>query len=111
MQLFHEKPVLILSAIAGFFLLISLCIFLLSITRISGPLILRFDAFNGVRLFGTSTDASWFLVLGLTVCVMNGLLAGTFYRRERVISYLLIGTNVVLSLLLLILVALIASVN
>lgn len=111
MKLFHEKPVLILSALAGFFLLISLGTFLLSIMRISGPLIINFDAFYGVRLFGSVADTFWIWIFGFLICGMNLFLAGIFYRRERVMTHLLVGTNVVLSLLLLILMAVIASVN
>jgi len=111
MRLLREKPVLILSALAGFFLLVSLGIFLLSIVRIPGPLILNFDAFYGVRLFGGTTDVLWIWAFGLVMCGTNLFLSSIFYRRERVMTYLLIGVNVVLSLLLLILMAVIASVN
>lgn len=110
-RLFHEKPILILSAIAGFFLLVSLGIFILSVVPISSRLILHFDALYGVRLFGTVSDVLWFWVFGLFMCGLNLFLAHVFYRRERIIAYLFIGTNIILSLLLLILMAVIASVN
>ncbi len=111
MRLFREKPVLILSALAGFFLLVSLGVLLLSIIHISGPLIINFDAFYGVRLFGGTADVLWIWVFGFLMCGMNLFLSSIFYRRERVMAYLLVGANVVLSLLLLILMAVIASVN
>lgn len=111
MPLFREKPILILSAIAGFFLLVSLCIFLLRVVPISGSLILHFDALYGVRLFGTTSDVFWLWISGLLMYALNLFLANIFYHRERIATYLLVGANVVLSLLLLILMAVIASVN
>lgn len=111
MKLLQEKPVIVLLAICGFFLLVALGILLLNISRIPTPLILHFDAFHGVDLFGSIGDVWGMWSMGLLICLMNVAIAEIFFMRERVLAYLFVGANVLFAILLMIMMAVVASVN
>lgn len=111
MKIFTQRKIIILLAVAGFFFVVSLGILLLNISRVSGPLILHFDAFHGVDLFGTVGDVTGIWVMAFLMIVVNVVLADVLYLRERVLSYAFIGINILISIFLFILMAVIASVN
>lgn len=98
---FASVPLFILSAI----------FILFSAGGFSQPLILHFDAFRGVDIFGDSSSVWGIWFLTLSFMVMNAILSNAFFLRERVVSYLFLVTNILVSVLVFIITSLIISVN
>ncbi|MEK7465326.1 MAG: hypothetical protein AAB631_00955 [Patescibacteria group bacterium] len=111
MKIFTQRKIIILLAVAGFFFVVSLGILLLNIARVSGPLILHFDAFHGIDLFGSVGNIAGMWIMAFAMAIINLFLADLLYFRERVLSYAIVGMNVLISVFLFILMAVIASVN
>lgn len=81
------------------------------INTISPPVILHFDALQGIDMFGERIDI-WGIWLITAVAVLaNIFLARAFFHKERLVSYILISVTPLLSLLLLIAIGTIISVN
>ena len=78
---------------------------------VQSVLVLHFDAFRGADFFGKPSDVFDILMVGLIVCVINAFLAERLYTRERFLSYVLAFGTVLLSLLILIAVGVIISIN
>jgi hypothetical protein len=111
MTLFRQKVLLILMGLTAALFLASLVLSLLRLGDLSYPVILHFDAFNGVNFVGNMTDfwSIWFS--GLVIVVLNTWLAGTLFRRERFLSYLFVSVNVLIALLVLIITGVVVSAN
>lgn len=111
MVILKEKVLTGFTAASAVLILASVALTAFNMSELGTPLILHFDAYSGADFFGSITDL-W-LIIGVVflMIVANIVLAETFFRRERILSYLLVGTNFLLALLLLIVVAVIISVN
>lgn len=111
MEIFKEKILVILSALSGAFLFFGLVLIYFNIHNFSLPVILHFDAFRGIDLFGERVDVWGIWFTGLIAILVNTYLAEVLFYRERVLSYLFIGANFLLALLVLIISGVIVSVN
>jgi hypothetical protein len=111
MVILKEKVLTGFTAASAVLILASVALTAFNVSELGTPLILHFDAYSGADFFGSVIDL-W-LIVGAVFLMMvaNVILAEVFFRRERILSYLLIGTNFLLSILLLIVVAVIISVN
>ena len=83
---------------------------------LAGPLILHFDRYRGIDLWGGRFDVLGLIILGAAVNILNYGLAWTLSRREtgfpkNFFSNLTAGINLFFSLLILISVGVIISVN
>lgn len=98
--------------LASFVLLIfSFSFVYVNLVDVSNLLIIHFDAYRGADFFGEKGDIFNILLLGLAVLVLNGLLAGELYFRERFLAYVLAFGSVLFSLLIFIGIVAIISVN
>lgn len=88
------------------FLLISI-----SYGRLAQSIVLHFDIFHGVDLFGARASVWWIWFLGLAIFLVNNGLAYEFYHRERFLSYLFLGANMLTSLFVLVVLGVIISIN
>lgn len=111
MVIFKEKILLIFLILSLLFLLISAAFIFFNAEKLSSPLILHFDSYRGVDRMGEIADLWLILILGLLAAIINSVLAEVFFYRERILAYLLSGTNVFIGLLVLIAVTVIISVN
>ena len=110
-ELFRSRILVSLSILSFVLLIASIGAVFLNLEALPSKLIIHFDHFRGVDFFGDITDVWWLVGLVVGMVALNlGLSVGFFYR-ERIASYFLVATNVLLSLLLLIAVATILSVN
>jgi hypothetical protein len=110
-ELFKSRILVSLTALSAVLVLVSVGVVFFNLEVLPSKLIIHFDAFRGVDFFGDITDVWW--LTGLVACMVAlnlGLAVGFFYR-ERIASYLLVATNVLLSLLLLIAIVTVISVN
>ncbi len=87
--------------------------FLISVSygRLAQSIVLHFDIFHGVDLFGARASVWWIWFLGLAIFLVNNGLAYEFYHRERFLSYLFLGANMLTSLFVLVALGVIISIN
>lgn len=109
--LLRYKFFFIASAICATALIISALIVYLNVAQLSSPIIFHFDKLNGIDVFGAKIDLWRFWLAGFMIILVNTILSHEFYYRERILSYILIGTNLLFSILTLIVVLLIVSIN
>ena len=111
MNILNQKILRIFLILSGAILLFSLILIYLNIGRLSQPIILHFDNFKGVDAFGDKIDVWGLWLVGLAMILINLALGELFFYKERVLSYLLVGINILFSILLLVIVAVIINVN
>ncbi len=76
-----------------------------------GLLIIHFDSFRGIDFLGDKGDVFKILGLGIIVLVINAVLAHEFYWKERFLSYVLSFGTAIFSLLILMAIIAIISIN
>lgn len=111
MNIFKEKALTILFGVSALFLVISFGTILFKIGGLSTPLIIHFDAFQGVDFFGEKADFWAIWIVGLVIMVINYFLANVFFHRERVLTYIIASVNTLIGIFLFVAVATIISVN
>ena len=74
-------------------------------------LVIHFDSFRGVDFFGNRADVFGILWVGLAINAVNFLLSYVFYEREKFLSLVISWFSVFFSLLILIAVSVIISIN
>ncbi|MDI6820902.1 MAG: hypothetical protein QMD65_01860 [Patescibacteria group bacterium] len=101
-----------------FALVLSLAIFLVSagliathIGNLPDTTIIHFDSFSGIDFFGEPLDLWWIWGIGIFMAIINIVLGNEFFYRERIATYLFFATNLLISILILIVIATIISVN
>jgi len=110
-NIFKQKILLVFSALSAFLFLLSLVLIYFNLSRLSAPLILHFDALRGVDFFGEKYDFFGIWLVGLAAAIINTILSEIFFYRERILSYIFSGVNLLLALLILIFVAVVIRVN
>lgn len=95
-----------------FFLLLFTAVFVFSkFLNASGPIIIHFDFFNGIDFVGGKGEVFGILAVDFAITAINFLLAEFIYQRERFMSYLISFATLVLTILFLIVVVAVSSVN
>ncbi|MBI5732426.1 hypothetical protein HY967_00500 [Candidatus Jorgensenbacteria bacterium] len=107
----QQKFTLITSIVALSTLIIGLGLILFKLSALSSPLIIHFDSFNGIDLFGEKTDVWGIWITGLVMFITNTVIANEFFYRLRPISYFLISANVILTILILVVISTIITIN
>ena len=99
------------------FVLIFLILFFLSLVSfvkladISSPLIIHFDVYKGIDFFGGKTKIFGILFSAFIMILINFFLADFLYNRQRFLSYIFSFGSLAISILILIAVSVIISVN
>lgn len=106
-----DKFVVIPFVAAAFILLISFSIAYINFVDYRGLLIVHYDAFRGPDFFGNKSEIFGILAIGLAVILINGFLADELYWRERFLTYFLSFGTIVFSLLILMAIIGIISIN
>jgi len=113
MIIFKEKFIFWFTAAALVFTLASvfLTAFSLGLKEKRPLFILHFDGYKGVDILGKVVDV-WFIIGAVfLILIVNIILTEIFFQRERILSYFLVSVNLLISILLMIVVAVIISVN
>ncbi len=76
-----------------------------------GLLIIHFDSFRGIDFLGDKSDVFKILGLGVIILAINAVLTHEFYWKERFLSYVLSFGTAIFSLLILMAVIAIISIN
>ncbi|MEK7086863.1 MAG: hypothetical protein AAB935_01245 [Patescibacteria group bacterium] len=111
MNIWREKILKIFSILSFGLLVFAILLIYFNLRRFSPPLILHFDEFRGVDFFGEKIEFFGIWFVGFAAVTINTALSEVFFHRERVLSYLFLGVNVLLSLLILIISAVVITVN
>lgn len=106
-----HKAIIAFVAIAGILLAISGIMVSMNFSRLAPLIVLHFDALHGVDTFGTRASIWGIWLLGFAINLVNIGLAYEFYNRERLLSYLYLGANVLISLIMLIAIGVVVSIN
>lgn len=78
---------------------------------LSDSLILHFDANKGVDFLGGKSDVLGILLSGIIIILINLFLSNFLYNRERFLAYIFSFANLLVSILILIVINVIISVN
>ncbi len=111
MRTIKDKFITLPFLAAAILLLITAGIAFLNLWHYQGLLIIHFDSYRGADFFGQKSDVYSMLGIALVALVINGFLADEFYWRERFVSYIFSFGTLFLSLLILIGIIAIISVN
>ena len=106
-----QKVILSLFILSFVLLFLSLVLFSIKSGGLSSPLILHFDDFRGIDWFGEKTDVLWIWFTGLVALLINSILSRTVFYKERFLSYLFLGSNVLIAFLILVFISVVISVN
>ncbi len=96
---------------ATFLLIAAFSFAYIRLADVQNLLIIHFDSFRGIDFLGSKSDIFGILAVNLAALAVNSWLAYALYYRERFISYLLSFSSAVISLLILIAVLAIISIN
>lgn len=106
-----HKTIALCITFSGLFLLVSGILTLVNYGRLAPLIVLHFDAVRGVNVFGTPVSVWGIWFLGLTMNLVNAGLAYEFYHRERLLSYLYLGGSALISLLTLVAIGVVVTIN
>ncbi|MFH1759301.1 MAG: hypothetical protein ABH822_01930 [Patescibacteria group bacterium] len=111
MNVFKDKILLSAFGASLFILLIGFSVAFVALADVRHLLVIHFDSYSGIDFLGDKSDVFGALLSGLALTIINGLLAIAFYLRERLLSYILAFSSILVSLLILITIFVIVSVN
>jgi len=106
-----DKYITGLFLISAILLVISFSIAYVNFADTSNLLVIHFDNFRGIDFLGDRSDVAAILGTAAAVFSINGFLTHVFYFRERFLSYALAVSTIFFSLLILIGINVIISVN
>ncbi len=109
---FKKDRILFYSFIpAGSIILISLLVSYLNLFKINNLLILHFDSYTGIDFLGNKVDVYNVLAIAGLIVLLNSWLAIKVYFKERFLSYTLGVISLIFSVLILITIFVIISIN
>lgn len=86
-------------------------IFYLKLGQTITPLIIRFEADKDIDFLAGRMEVFGILLSALTMILINFFLANFLYRRERFLSYIFSFASLAITVLILIIISVIVSVN
>lgn len=106
-----KKPLVFVSLIASLFFLGALVIAIFSFKNLPDEIIIRFNDIDGVKGFTGKIDIFGILAISLFSLVANSVLAEQLYFRERILSFILMFSNIFISIWTLVIISVINSIN
>lgn len=110
-HIWKERTLRVVFLLVAIILFGSFLFIVFSSDSISAPVILKFDETRGISMFGDRADVWGIWTFGFCVIALNTIFSEFFLFRERLLSYVFLGTNVLVGILLFIVVAVITAVN
>ncbi len=93
------------------FLLVALCVAYIAFADTGGLLIVHFDAYRGIDFLGNADNVFGIIAISAAAVAVNAFLADELYWRERFLAYIMAAAAALFSLLILIAVFAIVSIN
>jgi hypothetical protein len=110
-KIIKDKYLRVVGGLSLFILLVSTLIFYVGEDSMTSPLTIHFDAYKGINFLGSKIQVYGIIISALVMVLINLFLAGFIYRRERFLSYIFGFASLELSILILIVIGVIISVN
>lgn len=110
-HLWKERTLRVVFSLVAVILLGSFLFVVFSSDSISAPVILKFDGTRGITMFGDRADVWGIWAFGFCIIALNTVLSEFFLFRERILSYVFLGTNMLVGILLFVIIAVITAVN
>ena len=79
--------------------------------EITTPLIIHFDAYQGIDFFGSRADVFNILIVAAVIFLINFILADFLFDRQRLLTYYFAFIGLAVAVLILINILVIISVN
>jgi len=111
MEIFKHKLLVVFLVITGLILALGGVIIVGNAGNLPQQLILHFDSFHGIDMFGEYADLWLVWITGFMFAVLNAVLAEEFFYKNRVLTYIFLSVNVIIALLTLIVVSTVISVS
>ena len=110
-NVWKERTLRIVFILVALVLLGSSLFIVFSSSALTAPVILKFDSTRGITLFGEGANVWGIWFLGFCIIAVNTVFSEFFFFRERMISYVFLGTNVLIAALLFVIISVIVAVN
>jgi len=110
-NLIKDKYLRVIAIISFLILFLAAIIFYLALGSTTTPLIIHFDAYKGVDFLGSRWDVFGILLSTLVMILINLFLSNFLYNRERFLSYIFGFVSLLTSILILVAIGVIISVN
>ncbi len=110
-KILKDKYLRVVFGLSFLILLFSFIFAYLQIWDITSPLIIHFDVYKGIDFLGDRFDVFGILLTALAMVAVNFVLANFLYYRERFLSFVFGFCSLGLTILILIAVSVIISVN
>ncbi|MEX2436817.1 MAG: hypothetical protein WD471_01475 [Candidatus Paceibacterota bacterium] len=110
-DIFKSRIILLFLGLSVLLLITSFILILINVGDLSYPLILHFNSYEGVNLTGEASSLWSILIVAVLVVVLNFFIGNSLFKRERMMAYLIFAINVIISIVTLISVAQIISIN
>ena len=110
-NIIKDKYLRVVAALSLLILILATLIFYSSLGSTTTPLIIHFDAYKGIDFLAGRAEAFGILLSALVMILINFFLADFLYSRERFLSYIFGFVSLELSILILIAISVIISVN
>jgi hypothetical protein len=111
MKILKNKSLLIIFGISFGVLVLTAIIAYLSLAEVTTPLIIHFDAYKGIDFLGGKIDVYNILIVAAVIFLINFILAEFIFDRQRLLSYNFALVGLAVSVLILITILVIISVN
>ena len=105
------KPLFYPFLVSGWLILAALISAILNFYKTNNLLIMHYDGYKGIDFLGDKTDVFSLIGISAIIIIINAGLANRVYFRERFLAYSLSFSSLALSLLILIGVFAIISIN
>lgn len=92
-------------------LIVAAGLFYVQIGPSDKPMILHFDSYRGIDFLGNKAQVFKIILSALVLFLINFFLAAFLYNRERFLSYIFVFATLAISILILIAIGVIISVN
>lgn len=110
-NIIKDKYLRVVSAISLVVWLLAGVIFSVMLGSSSASLIIHFESVKGADFLGSKLDVFGILLAVLIIILINLFLANFLYYRERFLSYIFSFANLAVSVLILVIIGAIISVN
>jgi hypothetical protein len=106
-----DKKLRIVGGLSLLLLAVGTIIFYARPAPATAPLIIHFEAYGGIDFTGEKTEILGILLSALIIIMINLFLSDFLYTRERFLSYIFTFVSLLFSILILITIGVIISVN
>ena len=110
-NIIKDKYLRVVAGLNLLILILATLIFYVRLGSVTTPLVIHFDAYKGIDFLAGRIEVFGILLSALVIILINLFLADFLYNRERFLSYIFAFISLELTVLILIVIGVIISVN